>query len=309
MTDTTRAIAAMIAAMGFFVTGDTLMKIVGGNLPIGEMLLIRGSFASLFIVGIAVVTGALARIGMIATPRILVRTLAEVGCSVLYFLALIRMSLADAAAISQFTPLAVMAGAALFLSEPVGWRRWSAAAVGLVGVLLVIKPGTSAFQPAALLMLGSTLLVAVRDLVTRGVPSSVPTVLIAASATVAVTVTGLLMAPFEVWRPPTTREIAMLAICALTVVLGFLLVIGAMRTGALGVISPFRYSYIVLATLASIVVFADTPDRWSLTGIVLIVLSGLYMLHRERTLGRIGRAAGSGASPAPAAPSVATGRH
>lgn len=287
MSGTVRAIAAMTASMLFFAVGDAIMKVAGSTLPVGEMIFVRGLFATALILAIARFTGVLGRWREVTTPLVLWRTLAEIVSTVLFFLALVSLSLADAAAIGQFCPIAIMAGAALFLGEPVGWRRWTAAAVGLLGVLLVVKPGTSAFQLPATVMLVSMLFVAARDLITRRLPAETPTVLVTASAIVGVTITGLLMAPFEAsWHWPTPWELVLLVFCACTVMAGFLTVIAAMRIGDIGVVSPFRYSYMLFAVVLSLAVFGEVPDGWSIAGILLVVGAGLYTFHRERKLRR-----------------------
>ena len=282
MTANMRAVLAIVAAMLIFSISDVMMKIVGARMPIGELLLLRGAMASALIVPLALATCGTDQIRAVATPRVLWRSFAEAVCSVLYFIALIAMPLSDAAAVAQFAPLAVMAGAALFLGEPVGWRRWTAAGVGFIGVMLIIKPATSAFQPAALIMMGSNLFVAMRDLITRGLPPTTPTVLVAAMAMLAVTLAGLLMLPFGTWHAPSPAEWAMLFASSLAVIAGFLLTILAMRTGDIGLVSPFRYSFMVFATLASLTFFGEAPDQWSRGGIALILLAGLYSIHRER---------------------------
>jgi S-adenosylmethionine uptake transporter len=146
MSDTLRGILAMIASMFAFNIGDTLMKVAGTTMPIGEMLFLRGLVSSALIVAYAAAIGAFAETRKVLTWPVFWRTAADSACSVLFFFGLVRISFADASAIGQFIPLMVMAGAAIFLGEAVGWRRWSAAAVGLLGVLMIIKPGTGAFR-------------------------------------------------------------------------------------------------------------------------------------------------------------------
>jgi drug/metabolite transporter (DMT)-like permease len=193
------------------------------------------------------------------------------------------MPFADAAAIGQFTPLAVMAGAALFLGEPVGWRRWTAAGVGVLGVLMIIKPGTSAFQPAALIMLASMIAVAARDLITRRMGQGIPTILLAATSALAVFVPSPLLIPLEEpWGSLTAAQLGALAFSAATVLVGYVFIIDAMRHGDTGVVSPFRYAYMLFAMLASLVIFHERPDAVSWFGIALIVGAGLYMVHREQ---------------------------
>ena len=277
-----RAIIAMVAAMLVFAASDVLLKIVGGRMPLGQMLLLRAGIASALIIGLAWWTGALAAWRLVLIPQVFWRTFAEAVCSVLYFAALLRMTLADAAAISNSAPLIVMAGAALLLGEGIGWRRWTAAGVGFLGVMLIVKPGTGAFQPAALIMLASSLFVAMRDLITRRLPPGVPTILIAASAMLGVMATGAVMAVFESWHRPSPAEWSMLVASSLAVIAGFMLTIEAMRGGDIGVVQPFRYSFMLFAAAASLIVFRERPDLWSWLGIALILGAGLYTIHRER---------------------------
>jgi drug/metabolite transporter (DMT)-like permease len=277
-----RAIVAMVASMLIFSISDVLMKIIGARMPVGQMMLVRGLIATALILGLAQAMGVLGQARLMLHPKVLARSLAEAICSVLYFVALLRMTLSDVAAISQFGPLAVMAGAALLLGEQVGWRRWTAAAVGFLGVLLIVKPGTSAFQPASLIMLASMLFVAIRDLFTRRLPAGMPTVLVTAGAIIAVTLTGAAMAPFETWHWPSVLEWLLLCLTGVAVISGFMLGIAAMRSADIAVVSPFRYSFVVFATALGFFVFGETTDALAVAGVTLIIASGLYSLHRER---------------------------
>jgi drug/metabolite transporter (DMT)-like permease len=285
--DTLIGIAAMTASMLCFNIGDTVFKLMGAAMPVGEMLFIRGIFASLIMFAVCAHAGVLSQVPRLFTAKIAIRVIMEALCSVLFFVGLMSLAFADAAAIGQFTPLMVMAGAALFLGEAVGWRRWMSAAVGFVGVLLIIKPGTGAFQPMALVILGSMVCVAARDLVTRLVPKDLPTSLLTASSAVAGMAVGLAMAPFErAWISPSASDVAIMAACAATVLGGYAFIIIAVRHGPTAVTSPFRYTYMLFATLSSLIIFHERPDAWSWIGIALIIGSGLYMLHRERVVGR-----------------------
>jgi drug/metabolite transporter (DMT)-like permease len=104
-------------------------------------------------------------------------------------------------------------------------------------------------------------------------------------AAVSVTLLGAIMAPFETWHMPSRGEFALLAICGLTVLMGYVFIIIASRSGDAAACAPFRYAYIVFALLSSLLVFHESSDTSSWIGIALIVGSGLYMLHRERVVG------------------------
>jgi drug/metabolite transporter (DMT)-like permease len=247
------------------------------------MMFVRGLMATTLVLVAAHWMGELQHWRRAFTQLNFWRAVCEASCTYLFFFALFQMQFADAAAIGQFTPLIVMAGAALFLNEPVGWRRWTAAGVGFLGVLFIIKPGTGAFQPAALLMLASMVAVAARDLLTRRMSRDVPTILLTATSAVAVLVTSPLLIPFEPpWRAMSALQLFAISMCAATVLAGYFFIIIAMRRGETGAITPFRYAYMLFAMLSSFLIFRERPDAWSWLGIALIIGAGLYMIHRER---------------------------
>src|ERR1700687_5363801 len=140
-----RGIGAMLAAMASFVVNDTLLKIAAGAMPPGQVIFVRGVFTSLLCaLGLARAPGPRDLAAMLS-PRVAGRSLADVGASFLFLVALVHMPIADAYSIIQFTPLAITAAAALLLGARVGWRRWTATVVGLIGVLIILRPGSAGF--------------------------------------------------------------------------------------------------------------------------------------------------------------------
>jgi drug/metabolite transporter (DMT)-like permease len=276
-----RGIIAMVCSMGCFVTSDTLIKIIGRDLPVGQIMFLRGLFAFLIALVLVVATGVLTRIRLALTPMVALRTFVEVGSTVFFFSGLMRLPFADAAAIGQFTPLAMTAGAALFLSEPVGWRRWLATLTGLVGVLLIIRPGTSSFNPAAILVVICVFFVAARDLITKHMGSGVPILLLILVSAGAVSLCGLAGIPFETWAAPTWVMIGGLALSALGVTGGYYAAIVAMRAGEISVVAPFRYTAMLFALLWGFLIFGESPDRTTWIGIATVVAAGVYTFHRE----------------------------
>jgi drug/metabolite transporter (DMT)-like permease len=181
----------------------------------------------------------------------------------------------------------VTAGAAIFLREPVGWRRWSATAVGFLGVLIIIRPGTDAFDPAGLLVVGSVCCVVVRDLLTRRIAMAVPTLLIAGLSGVSVSASGLLLLPFEDWRVPSLEDTLLLAGAALCIFVGYYSIVHAMRLGELAVVAPFRYAGTLFAVVSGYIVFSEVPDGPTVSGILIVMAAGLYTFHRERVRQRL----------------------
>jgi drug/metabolite transporter (DMT)-like permease len=218
-----------------------------------------------------------------------VRGLLDIGSTVFFMLALMHMPLADIFGILQFTPLAITAGAALFLGARVGWRRWLAATVGLIGVLLIVRPGGTAFNPYAILALGSILCSVSRDLITRGVAQNVPSLLIAGSSATLVMLSSLGFVPFERWHWPALSPTLMLAASAAALLAGQYWLIAAMRIGEIAVVAPFRYSLIVWAVAAGYIVWGELPDLISWLGIAIVSLAGLYTFLREQHLARLAK--------------------
>jgi len=275
-------IAAMTGSMALFVVNDTCVKIIGERLPLGELILLRNTAASFYILIFAGLFGGLT-LPRDAPKRLLGwRIFGEITSTLLFLAAIVAMPIADATAIAQFTPLAVTAGAAIFLKEPVGWRSWLAALAGFGGVLLIARPGSSAFNPASLLLLAAVVLVVMRDLITRLISNAVPTLTLTFMSAAAVAPAGLLLLPFELWVWPAPREIGLLLICGACLTLAYALIIIAVRAGEVGVVSPFRYVVILFALISGWLVWGQVPDMVQMLGIAVIVTAGLYTVHRER---------------------------
>lgn len=285
-----RGIMAMLAAMGSLIVNDAFIKLAAAELPTGQAIFLRGLFTTLLCAGLAAATTGLSSLRQMGARGIPARATAEVVCTIFYLNALFNMPIADATAILQFTPLAITAGAALFLGAPVGWRRWLATIVGLAGVLIIVRPFGEGFNPYAMLALAAVAFVATRDLLVRRVSPSVPALVIATASAAAVTVAGLGFTAFETWRPPSSNALLMLVGASLALVGGYYWIVVAMRSGDVAVVAPFRYSIILYAVLAGFIVWGEMPDAASWIGIAIVVAAGLYTFMRERKLARTARA-------------------
>ena len=168
LTDNTRGALLMMASMAAFTLNDTFMKTLAGDMPLFQLIFMRSIFTTVAIGGMALYLGAL----HLRIPRrdrwlIVIRALSEVGSAYFFLTALYTMPLANVSAIMQSLPLVVTLAAALFFSEQLGWRRLTAIMVGLCGVLLIVRPGTEAFNIYSVYGLMAVLCVALRDLITR----------------------------------------------------------------------------------------------------------------------------------------------
>jgi len=296
--DNVKGIVLLLVAMVGFTIEDLFIKQLSGSLPVGQILILIGLGAGLvFLVALAV-QGQSLRNRAAWQPMPVLRALAEGGAAMSFATALALVDISVVAAVFQATPLAITMGAALFLGEQVGWRRWSAIFVGFIGVLMIIRPGLDGFEPNALLVLISVLCVAARDLMTRRMNANIPSFVVSVQAYAAVIVAGviLLLITGQPVAAPTSFEWGMLAGGTLFGVIAYYGIVTATRIADAAVITPFRYSRLVFSMIGGAIVFAERPDTMTLAGSALIIATGLYTFVRERRLAR--RAARMAAQPA-----------
>ena len=277
-----RGIALMVASMAGFAVEDTLIKLTAASLPSGQILIMLSLMGATIFATLAWARG-LPLIGPAIFQRsVIVRNASEMLGTVCYVSSFILAPLSIASAILQATPLVVTLGAAVFLGAPVGWRRWSAIAAGLAGVLIIVRPGAEGFQPASLLAVAGVVLLAARDLATRTAPAHVASLVMAFYGFLAVMPAGAVLLQFQGgWHHVSAQDLGMMAMTAAVGVAAYYAIIAAMRTGDVAVVTPFRYSRIIFALILGIAVFDESVDRWTLIGAGVVIASGLYTLARE----------------------------
>lgn len=283
-----RAAMLMVVSMVLFAFEDMCIKLLTTTLPYAQVLGMIGllGWFSFWIMlrrqGGRLWTRAL------LDPLVLLRNLAEAVGSIGIVVALALTELSSTSAIMQALPLAIVLGAALFLGEPVGWRRWSAIIAGFLGVILVIRPGLAGFQRVSLMAVVAVLGLAARDLATRRIPRGIHSMQLAASAFFAIFVAAVLMGLVMGQRPvlPDVREWLILAGCMAVGIGGYSLLVTATRMGEASALAPFRYARLVFALILALLVFGERPDTLTLTGAAIIVGSGCYAMLREARLRR-----------------------
>ena len=215
---------------------------------------------------------------------IIIRILAEIGTTVTFLTALKYMPLANVTAIAQSLPLAITMAAALFLGERVGWRRWSAILIGFTGVLIIIRPGLAGFNSYSLVALSSVILLTIREISTRKLDSEIPTITVAFSTTLGITVFAALPLIGSEWVEVHIASWLLIIVAAAAITVATLLGIVAMRTGDISFVSPFRYTSLIGALGLGVLFFGEWPDGVTLLGAFIIVFSGFYSLRREHIL-------------------------
>ena len=274
----------MMVAMAAYVTNDAFMKGLAGQVPLFQAILLRGVFATLMIGALAAMRGELRhRVAPADRPLLALRLVGEVGGTVFFLNALFHMPIANATAILQAIPLAVTLGAALFLGEAVGWRRWLAVTAGFLGVLVIVRPGAEGFNVYAFSALAAVGFMALRDLVTRRFTAAIPSTFIALTTAVAITLaSGAGAALTGEWVALSPAVLLRLALAAVFLFTGYLFIVMAVREGEVSAVAPFRYTILLWAMAYGWAFFGERPDAPTLIGAALIVATGLYTFHRER---------------------------
>jgi len=294
LSDNMRGALLMMGAMGGFTCGDAFMKVLGRDIPLMQLLTLRGLFVVTFLGWLTWWMGQM-RSGLSRRDwgLVLLRSVAELAAAVLFMIALFRMEIGNLSAIMQSLPLTVTLAGALFFGERVGWKRLSAILVGFGGVLLIVQPGGAGFNVYALYALASVAVVTVRDLSARRMSRQVPSVFVAWIAAVVVLVGAGAASAFETWAPLTATHGWLIAGASGFVIVGYILSVSSMRVGEIGFVAPFRYTSLVVALILGAVVFDTFPDRLTLIGAGIVVATGLFTLLREWQLRRRGAAGGT----------------
>jgi len=183
-------VLSMIGAMGCFIVNDGLVKYVSETLPAAQLIFVRGLMASMLMLAVARAMGEIAQIGEIARGWVALRSVVDAIAAFLYLYSLFHLPIANATAINMTSPLLITALAAMFIGEKVGLSRWLAIGAGFVGVLLIIQPQSDGFNFFALICFLATLLLAVRDLLTRRVHVGVSSTLLTLATTYYVRTSG-----------------------------------------------------------------------------------------------------------------------
>jgi drug/metabolite transporter (DMT)-like permease len=283
---TARANRAGILWMSFgmsaFIGNDALIKAVGTRVPAAQMIVVRGVMAIALILLVAWRMGALDRLRDIARGWVVVRAGCEGVGTFLYLAGLFHLPLANVTAINLASPLFIAVLARLIYQEQVSAARWLAIGLGFCGVMMIIQPSGEGFNIYALMSLAATLIFAGRDLMTRKIPPSTPSILItlATASTVWLLAGGVLS--WQGWVPMSWHDVGLLAIASVFLSAGYYSVIAAMRQGEMSVVAPFRYVGLLWALLIGFVVWGDIPNALAWAGIALLIGAGLYMLRQQR---------------------------
>ncbi len=283
MTPNVRGALYMAISMAGFTINDTFVKLASSEMNVGQIMCVRGAFASVMMFLLCWKTGNLRPPRMLLNRAVFGRTIGEMLATITFLTGLAHMPIGNASAILQALPLAVTMAAALFLGERVGWRRWLAIIIGFIGVMIIVRPGTEGFNSWSLLILACVFFAAGRDLFTRSAHADIPSAFMSLTTACTITLAGLLLiVPMGGWSPMNGKSLAWLMTASIFILFGYQFIIQAMRSGEIGFVAPFRYTSLLWAIGLGYFVFDTVPDLAMIIGATLVVLSGVYTFHREQ---------------------------
>lgn len=277
-----RSILLMMGASALFAANDATVKFASQSLAGPQLIFLRSVFASVLFLALIWQQGLLGRLRDVAHPRLLLRGTADAFGTTMYLLSLFHLPIANATAINLAAPIFMTVCAVLFLRERAGAVRWLAVGLGFAGVLLVVQPAGSGFNAWALLCVAGTLLHAVRDLLTRGISSGTPSMVVALSSTLALGLLGGAALLWQGWQPVAWWQLAVVALAACFLASAYMLLIASLRLGEISLVAPFRYTALLFAVGFGYFVWGQWPNGWAWAGIALLLGSGTYAAHRER---------------------------
>jgi len=284
-------IGLMVLGIFLFCCNDALGKWLLGTYSVWQMLVIRSIAAMLILSPFLVREGK----AVFAAPRPwlqLVRVALSTLESIMFFVAVTHLPLADTVTFYLAAPIYVTALSALFLKEQVGWRRWSAVLVGFIGVIIALRPSAATLTLPALIAIVGSLFFATFLIITRMLRGTSDVVMVSGQFLSMLIVAGI-MAPFN-WIKPTAVDFGLLMVLGVVAMTAFHCVNRSLKLAPASIVVPYQYTMIIWAVALGWMVFGDVPDAFTLTGAAVICAAGLYILWREQIVAR--------REPTPAAP-------
>lgn len=278
-------ILCMLASSASFVLNDSTIKLASSGIPTFQLLFIRAYVACVIGAIIITVMGQWRALPGVFELRTVLRGVAEAGAAFCFTIALFQMPIANIFAISQTVPLFLILGAALFYGDRLSLFQIMLIALGFVGALIVAQPDFSNLSPAIILAFASALCIAARDLIGRGVPTRIPVIVITVATSALVTASaGLLHLTTESWVVMQPQQLLYVTAAGVFIALGQIGIVLAYRYASTATIAPLFYSFAVWSVASGYFIFGENPGALALSGIALIVVTGLALIsYNQRT--------------------------
>jgi drug/metabolite transporter (DMT)-like permease len=277
-------IGLMLAGVCMFSCGDAIGKFLVGTYSVGQLMVLRAC-AALVLLSPSIWRHR-AEFLQLERPvlqviRVVLSTL-EVAA---FFWAAAYLPLADVITYYLACPIFVTAGSAIFLREPVGWRRWSAVVVGFCGVPIALQPSAQTITWPALIALCGSASFAALMLITRSLRGA-PDVVLATTQFMGTFTFGAILTPLT-WLTPSLRDLSFFFLAGCVSVVALLCVNRSLKLAPASVVVPYQYSMIIWAVMFGYAVFGELPSVATIVGAAIIIVAGLYIFLREQKLGKI----------------------
>ena len=277
-------IGLMVLGIFLFCCNDALGKWLLGSYSVWQMLVIRSIGAIALLSPLIWREGKAAFAGAPRPGLQVLRVSLSVTESIMFFVALSYLPLADTVTFYLAAPIYVTAISALFLKERVGWRRWSAVVAGFVGVIIALRPSTATLTWPALIAIVGSLGFAVFLIITRMLRGTSDVVMVSGQFGAMLVVSGA-VAPIG-WIAPSALDFGLMLVLGVVAMTAFACMNRSLKLAPASVVVPYQYTMIVWAVVLGWLVFGDVPDAFTLTGAAIIIGAGLYILWREQIVAR-----------------------
>ena len=281
--DVLLGIGLITLSMAVLSAMDAVVKWLATDYPTIQLMFFRSAFAFLPLAPLILRAGPTAALRTRNLPAHALRSVFGLGALGCFFWSLVYLPLADAAAIAFAAPLFITALSMPILGEAVGLRRWSAVAIGFIGVLVMVRPGVGVFQPAALLPLAAALCLALMVLYVRKLTRTESDTAIVFYYTLACTLVTGAIVPFF-WVTPDLMDLLLLVSVGILGGIGQILLTAAYRRTEASILAPFDYTAMAWAVLFGYLIWNDLPGLNIWIGVAIVIASGVYIIYREAEL-------------------------
>jgi len=285
MSENVRGAVLMMICMGAFVLNDAFVRLAGDSLPLAQILFFRGLLTTITLLLIVFYTGVF----KLKVPRkdkwlIFFRSVTEALTAYFFLTAVMNMPFANVTAILQILPMTVTLAAAIIFKEKVGVFRISLILFGFFGVILIINPAKEGFNVYAGYALTSVLLITTRDLLSRKLSVTVPTLIPTVSASLGVLLFSIVLITNTAFQPLDLQNSFFIVAAAFFIIFGYYTAVLVMRAGEISFISPFRYTAVLFALILGFVFFDEQPDKIALLGMLIVMISGIMLMLRNNSI-------------------------
>jgi S-adenosylmethionine uptake transporter len=272
-------ILLMLLGDFMFALNDAMGKWLVASISVGQVVLIR-SIGAFIVLGPMIAKGGAKRLFALERPWLqALRVVAATLDTLLFYAAVVHLPLADVMSYYMAAPIYVAALSHFLLGEKVGWRRWTAIVLGFVGVLIMLKPGTSALSASAIYAVIGSLSFAFTILLARLLRGTSDTALVTWQTVGALVVSGVMA--FGTWTTPTALDLGAMLLLGVVSCIAHLLITRALKLAPASTLAPFNYTLLLWSVVMGYVFFSDVPGTRMLAGAAIVVLAGLFIFHRQ----------------------------